>query len=486
MKSLYKGLWTALCMCVMISTVSCLSGPETKPPQQVRQVQTKKTNNVSVQQTGGRKEAQENSPRVIFAKQLQQLVDEQKWEDALALFDGLPEKDKNDSSIQNLKIAVLISHGNLQDAEMLAKSLEKQEPNNLEVLYSLTVIAQAKDDKKMRSAYLKKILRIDPNNAQALQEEGIDLYNQRNYKKAGKIFGDIVKRNPNNIEAVIWLGKINYLGNKMKEAEQCYLAALQQQPENSLAIAELARIKSETGRMAEAITDIEKAIALDPGEAMNWTDLGSYNLQIGRREQALEAFQKASTLIPDSHFVHIYLAGLHDDLGNKQEAEQHYRKVTELYPQYYFAYESLGVLLYERQEWEQARTAFMDASQYAPDNCYYALMAAVCSYKLDKKRDAKNFMSKYIKTIDRKKNETDYFLCRLFIDGAGDADVGNRISKEKEETVRSRKYFYLAAFYEAAGKWNMAEKYYIDIKAAQVPAFFEYRLAVSALAAKAK
>lgn len=486
MKSLYKGTWAALCMCAMISTVSCLSGPEAKQPQQVRQVQTKKTTAIPVRQTGGSKNTQENSPRMLFAKQLQQLVDEQKWEEALALFDGLPEKDKNDSSIQNLKIAVLISHRKLQEAETLAKSLEKQYPNNLEVLYSLTVIAQAKDDKKMRSAYLKKILRIDPHNAQALQEEGIDFYNQRNYKKAGKIFGDIVKRDPNNIEALIWLGKINYLGNKMKEAEQCYLAALQQQPENSLAIAELARIKSETGRMAEAIADIEKATALDPEEAMNWTDLGSYNLQIGKREQALEAFQKASTLIPDSHFVHIYLAGLHDDLGNKREAEQHYQKVTELYPQYYFAYESLGVLLYERQEWEQARTAFMNASQYAPTNCYYALMTAVCSYKLDRKTDAKNFMSKYIKTINRKENETDYFLCRLFIDGAGEADVGIRISKEKEATARLKKYFYLAAFYETTGKWNMAEKYYIDIKAAQVPAFFEYRLATNALASKNK
>ena len=90
-------------------------------------------------------------------------------------------------------------------------------------------------------------------------------------------------------------------------------------------------------------------------------------------------------------------------------------------------------------------------------------------------------MTKYLKTIDRTKRETDYYLCRLFIDFAGDSDVNNRIKKEKDETERLRKYFYLAEFYRLAGKGHIAEKFLLEIKTTQTPTFFEYRLALSEL-----
>lgn len=462
MKNLYRSiLKKAACICCIIGMLSCLNAQGTKSHSQSNR--------------------QENSPRVIFGQQLNALLSEQKWDEAVALFDTLSEEDRKSLPIQNLKVAVLISTGRIKDAETTAKALEKQYPHDLNVLYSMTMIAQAKNDKKMRKTYLKKILKLDPGNVQALQEEGLDFYSQGNYKEAGETFHKILQKHPNDVQALIWCGKVHYLGNKMKEAEQCYRSALKYEPKNSLAIAELARIKSETNRMAEAIEDIQKAIELEPDAAPHWTDLGSYNLQIGRREEALAAFNRAIKLVPDSYFIHIYLAGLNDDLGNKEAAIKHYKKVTELYPQYYFAYEGLGILLFEKKNWEGARAAFVNALRYAPANVYYALSATICSYKMDKKKEAKDFMSKYLKTIDRTKHETDYYLCRLFIDFAGDSDVNNRITKEKDETDRLRKFFYLAEFYRLSGKGHLAEKVLLEIKTTQTPSFFEYRLAISEL-----
>lgn len=477
MKNLYKSvLKKAACIYCVVSCCSCLSGEAAH--QQQTQVSRRDRTNTAAQVP----EQEGSSPqRIVFAQQLRTLLDEQKLEEALALFDTLSSEDLSEPSVQNLKIAILISSGRLKEAETTAKSLEKTHPNDLGVLYSMTVIAQAKNDTKMRSAYLKKILARDPYNASALQETGLDLYNQGNYKKAGETFRTILQKHPNNVQALIWCGKVYYLDNKMKEAEQCYRTALQYEPQNSLAIAELARVKSETNRMAEAMADIQKAIDLEPDAAMHWTDLGSYNLQIGRKEEAREAFNKASALVPDSYFIHIYLAGLNDDLGDKEAAIAHYKKVTELYPQYYFAFEGLGVLLFEKKDWQGARTAFVSALKYAPTNTYYALSATVCSYKMNKKAEAKDFMSKYIKTVDRTKDETDYYLCRLFVDFAGDTDVNNRLAKEKDQTKRMRKSFYLAEFHKLAAKEYLAEKILLDITTVQMPVFFEYRLAASEL-----
>ncbi len=481
MKNVYQRvIWKIVCMCVLTGSLACLNGPENKTVAQLKNQKTEKS------AASADTEADEGvPPRIIFGQQLNILLSEQKWEEAIALFDTLSEEDRDSRAIQNLKAAVLVSVGRIAEAEKTARALEKRYPKDIDVLYTMTMIAQAKNDKKMRTAYLKKILRIDPDNEQALQEEGLDLYNQGSYKEADAAFSKILKKHPNNIQALIWCGKVRYLGNRLKEAEQCYRVALQYEPKNSLAIAELARIKSETNRMAEAIADIKEAIALEPDAAPHWTDLGSYTMQVGRREEALDAFNHAVALVPDSYFIHIYLAGLNDDLGNKNDAIKHYQKVTELYPQYYFAYEGLGILFFERKDWENSRRAFVNALRYAPDNTYYALTAALCSYKAEKKTEAKDFMSKYLKTVDRTKHENEYFLCRLFVDFAGDSDVSNRIAKEKDETDRLRKFFYLAEFYQLAGKSHTAEKYLLDITTTQTPSFFEYRLAVSELASDA-
>lgn len=478
MKHLYRSISKkTVCIYLIIGMLFCLSAQGAKPHTQSNRQGTEKS-----ARSDNKVEAKEEiPPRVIFGQQLSALLSEQKWDEAIALFDTLPEEDRASLSIRNLKVAVLISTGRIKDAEATAKALEKQYPNDLNVLYTMTMVAQAKNDKKMRRTYLKKILKLDPDNIQALQEEGVDLYDQRSYKEAGKVFNKILQKHPNDIQALIWCGKVYYLDNKMPEAEQCYTTVLKYQPKNSLAIAELARIKSETNRMAEAIADIQKATELEPDAAPHWTDLGSYNLQIGRKEEARAAFKRAIELVPDSYFVHIYLAGLNDDLGNKEDAIKHYKKVTELYPQYYYAYEGLGILLFEKNDWEGARAAFVNALRYAPTNTYYALSATVCSYKLNKKAEAKDFMSKYLKTIDRTKRETDYYLCRLFVDFAGDSDVNNRITKEKDETERLRKFFYLAEFYRLAGKGHLAEKFLLEIKTTQTPTFFEYRLAISEL-----
>lgn len=467
-------IWKIILMCLIITDLFGLNNPDTST------LLAAKSTAISVSSGSGEAD-EEVPPRVIFGEQLSFLLSEQKWDEAVSLFDTLPDEDRNSLAIQNLKAAVLISIGRIAQAETVAKALEKRYPNELDVLYTMAMIAQAKNDKKMRSTYLKKILKLDPDNIQALQEEGLDLYNQGSYKEAGETFMKILKKQPRDVSALIWCGKVRYLDNKLKEAEQYYLTALQYEPNNSLAIAELARIKSETNRMAEAITDIKKAIELEPDAAPHWTDLGSYNLQIGRREEALDAFNHAVALVPDSYFVHIYIAGIYDDLGKKDDAIRHYRKVTELYPQYYFAYEGLAILLFEKKDWAGSRNAFINALRYAPDNTYYALAATLCSYKMEKKTEAKDFISKYLKTVDRSQRETDYYLCRLFNDFAGDSDVSNRIMKEKDETVRLRKFFYLAEFYQLAGKGHLAEKYLLEIKTTQYPSFFEYRLAIAEL-----
>ena len=316
---------------------------------------------------------------------------------------------------------------------------------------------------------------INPKDSQALTEQGLDFYSAKRYNDARRKFIEAYKVNPKCTEALIGLGRINYLEGKLDQAEANLTAVLEQEPNNSTAIAELARIKSETNRMYQALQDINRAAELEPNNPSHWNDIGSYNLTIGRKEEAKKAYDKVIELTPDSYIAYIYRAGINDELGYKEEALNDYIKVCNLYPPYYFALEGAGILLWEKGDWLNAGTAFLKALNKSPASYQYALLYAISLYKQNKKPDAKKFMQNYLKSINRTEKENEYFLCRLFIDFAGDSELINRANAETDMVKKGRMFFYLGEFYNLTKKHTLAEKCYVQVMSIENPAFFEYR-----------
>ncbi|WP_024467410.1 tetratricopeptide repeat protein [Treponema pedis] len=435
------------------------------------------TTNKAVNSEQVKAKPQKESPRAEFAGKLNENLKKGDYEAALVLFDNLKEPLASDSKIKILKLSVLISANKIKEASTYASALEAEYPENTDILYAQAMLAQAENNAAKKNTYLDKILAKNPKDTHALTEKGSDLYGKKQYNEARKRFLEAYKADKTNIEALIGLARINYMQNKLEQAELNLNEVLKQQPDNSIALAELARIKSETDRMYEALKDINKAASIDPKIPGHWMDLGAYNMQIGRKKEALAAYNNAINLDPDSYLAYIYRAGLNDELGNKEEALKDYVKVCNLYPAYYFALEGAGILFWEKSDWLNARTAFVKALAKAPASYQYAILAVICSYKMNKKQEAKTFMQNYLKTIDRSKNETEYFICRLFADFAGDSELINRAYNEKDMVKKGRLFFYIAEFYNLTKKDNLAQKFYNEVLSIENPGFFEYRLA---------
>lgn len=423
------------------------------------------------------KDSVKENPRIEFAAKLNDALSERNYEAALKLFEDLDESLASDSKIKNLKLSVLISANKIKEAADYASLLEAEYPDNTDILYAQVMLAQAENNSTKKNAYLNKILSKNPNDSQALTEQGLDLYSKRQYNEARRKLVAAYKADSHNTEALVGLARINYMQNKLDQAEMNLNEVLKRQPNNSIALAELARIKAETDRMYDALNDINKAVVIDPKIASHWMDLGAYNMQIGRKEAALTAYNNAVQLDPDSYLAYIYRAGLNDELGHKEAALNDYITICNLYPPYYFALEGAGILFWEKGDWQNARTAFIKALAKAPASYQYALLACICSYKMNKKQEAKSFMQNYLKTIDRSKNENEYFICRLFVDFAGDMDMVNRATNEKDTVKKGRLFFYIAEFYALTKKVPLAQKCYAEVLAIQNPGFFEYRLA---------
>ncbi len=416
---------------------------------------------------------------VAFGEALSLRMRERDYEGALGLFDSMPPEEASKWDIRVLKVSVQISAGKADEARSGLAALEAERPDDREVLYAGAMLATAAGDSKKRLDYLNRIIKAHPADSAALTDLGLDLMGRKNYSQAKSYFLKAMAADQNNVDAMLALSRVYYMTDDLEKAKDTLNLAISKEPGYSSLWTERARVESELGDNSAAIKDIERANELNPTVYGQWVDYGNYLLPTDRRNEAVAAFGKAIELGPDQYLAYIYRAGLRDELGDSEGAISDYRNVIRVYPQYYYAAESLGILLWGKGDYEGSAQAFSTALQYNPKSSYYALMKTVAQYRSGREAEAKAFMAKFLTTLDR--NTTEYFLCRLFVDKSGDADVINRVMKEKNATIRSRYLFYTAVYFDLFANKAVAQKYYVEVLTAQNPAFFEYRLSKWAL-----
>ena len=415
--------------------------------------------------------------KYAFASTLADLLEAGDFDAAVSFFDTVPEPDASSLDILKLKLSILISAGDLKAASSLADSLEAEYKNDTEILYSQAVIALAENKTLERGRYLKKIVEIDPDNTEALVTLAEDSLGKKAYGDAKNWYQKAVNADPENISAVKGLAHSYFMQDKLDEAMSVIDKAIADNPDSSELWAERALIHSEKRNNPRALDDIRRAIELNPEVSSYWTNYGIFLLKASKLGDALDAFTEAIKLNPDDYLPYIYRCGVNDSLGNTEAAVSDYRFVCERYPQYYYAAEGLGALLWLQGDYAGAKDAFAHANKYAPKDSSYALMYTLCCYHLGQKEEARKFIAKFMNTLDR--SSTEYFVCRLFYDRTGDADVVNRISREKDASLRAKYMFYMASYYELFQNKSLAMKIYSEITETQGPSFFEHRLAAA-------
>ena len=131
---------------------------------------------------------------VDFAQKLQEVLRNGTIEEALALFETMPEKYQNDYSMNLLHASLLVSSGNIEKATILADKLEVIEPENVDTLVLKSMIAKASGDKKAKSEILKQIIEKDPTNVDANVELANDQMVRRNFKLANTYYGKSLEK----------------------------------------------------------------------------------------------------------------------------------------------------------------------------------------------------------------------------------------------------------------------------------------------------
>lgn len=417
------------------------------------------------------------SPEVRFAQNLTTVLEKGSLEEALQLFNDMPEAAKTEDT-KALKASLLLSSGSKEqvaEAEQLAKELLAAHPNDVDVLQLNVMVAKQKGDSATKSRLLKQILAIDPKNAGANIELGSEQALKHRYRDARDYFQKAMFSEPNNTEALFGYAKMSYYLQKDDDAKKAFEKILAIDPNDAAAYAYLGKLEGEVKRYRKALEYINKALALDPDNTTYFLDKGTYSRFVGDYAGAEAAWKKAVENDPDYFLGYAYLAGLYDEQEQFDKALEAYRKVVEKNPQYYYAYESLGMFAWHKGNWSEAREAFEKALAKKSDSTSYALLIAACYWKEGNVVQMKKFLEAFMKPLNR--SSLDYAMVRLYHDMAGDSAVLNKVVQEKNSTIRGKMLYYMALYYELQKKSELSQKYYVAVADMEGARFFEFRLA---------
>ncbi|MDR1747833.1 MAG: tetratricopeptide repeat protein [Spirochaetaceae bacterium] len=415
-----------------------------------------------------------------FAMEVSEKLDEGLFDEALDLFEEIPPEYADDKGLNYLYASLLMSAGKVDQAEQAAVSLLEADPTNTDVLFLNTLIAKAGGDSSKKSVLLKEILEIDPENADANAELGNEQMKKKNFLLARTYFQKSLASAPDNSVALTGYGQVNYYLGNFEESRNSFLRLQEVDPRNSLSWSYLAKLDAEDERYGSAAENMEKAIALAPAYYDYWIDYGDYLRRIRRPGDAIDAWTEAIRIDGSYFLAYIYRGALYDELQRYSEAAADYRMAAKANPSYYFVYESLGILLWKEKNWKECRQAFYSAYEKNPSNISFILMISACYEQERNLQASKDFLSQAIKRVTR--NSLEYYVARLYHDRNGDNDVLVRIGKEPDLNKKGKMLFYVAQYYQANGREDLANKYFLEISLIQRPMFFEARLAEWALA----
>jgi len=167
------------------------------------------------------------------------------------------------------------------------------------------------------------------------------------------------------------------------------------------------------------------------------------------------------------------MAGILDDRGEYDRARDYYEKVLSARPEYGFAHEPLAKIAYMDGRYADSRDHFLWAFNFESRDFCYILSAAVAMEKLGDRKSAESLLKEVAPRVPR--GSLEYEMFRYYLSPGSDFFIVDRITKEEDEDLRSRMYYYLGARYDLKGLRQSAVASYG--KVAEKSEFYETDLA---------
>ena len=200
-------------------------------------------------------------------------------------------------------LATAMAHhqaGRLPQAEQLYRQILQQQPQQVDALNLLGVIACQKGALDEGIALYRQALAIRPGYVGARENLSVALWKQGKQliEEAIASYSQIITFQPENVQAYHNLGVILVEQGKLDEALSYYLQALSVQPSDAIAMNTIGTILQQQGKATTAIAYHRKALAVQPHYPDALNSLGTALQHQGDFKEAMTCFNQALALNP--------------------------------------------------------------------------------------------------------------------------------------------------------------------------------------------
>ena len=224
--------------------------------------------------------------------------------------------------------------GRLPEAEAAYREVLGADPDNIDALHFLGVIAYQLGRHDQAEALISRALLQNASNASAHNNLGNALQAQGKLEQALTSYRRALALEPNYVDALVNLGATYRAQGDLDQAVASYQKALALRPDAPMVCFHLGNILVEQGRQDQAVAYYRQAIALRPGLAEVHSNLGNALRDCGRLGEAIVCYREALALRPDFPEAHYNLGNVLKDVGEVEEAVCSYRQALALAPDY--------------------------------------------------------------------------------------------------------------------------------------------------------
>ena len=220
----------------------------------------------------------------------------------------------------------------------------RKEPDNLTAHKMMAAIYQKQNKVAEMIPELEAVARLDPKDANTQNNLGVAYLQTGSFDKAVAIFKAAQARSPKDATTAYDLGLALLQVGKTGEAIPAFQTAIKLKP-TAVAYVQLGAALEQSGKHAEAATAFEAASSLDPKDAQAVLYAGMMYHQTGHDDKAIPALQRALALgVQDKFGAHMVLAEAYGHAGKTAQAITEYKMASVVKPDDFGAAANLGVL----------------------------------------------------------------------------------------------------------------------------------------------
>ena len=193
----------------------------------------------------------------------------------------------------------------------------------------------------------RQILDVDPDHVDALNLLGVIAGQTNRIDRAIDCFRAALRLKPDFAEAQCNLGNVFVIQRRLPEAIECFRQSVRSKPDYAVAYSNLGNALREQGQLDEAVATLRQALRLAPGFADAHSNLGLALQAQGKSAEAQASFREGEHFkAAEDHFQRGNTFKAH---GRAAEAIACYEAAVQIVPDYTYAHDNLLYFLHYRE-----------------------------------------------------------------------------------------------------------------------------------------